>query len=349
MTSDLLDDLRSTTRQALAAGGGDVVDEVGLAGLLVDPRQGGLGLGDREAVLVSEELGRALSASAFLPTAVLAVTLLQYSETPAAVDLLADIAQDAAACAVAVADPTGRWAIDRCGVTAIPADTGEWLLNGTAWGLWTPASRPPRNVLVTGRAAEGTELFAVDAEVVAISPADQLDPDQGLGEFTLTDAPARLLAPPANAASAVSAAYRRGLLTVAAEQLGVARASLQSAVDYAKTRTQFGAPIGSFQAVKHRCAEMLLEAELADAVLADAVRRGSSVDAELAFIVATRAALTAAESCIHVHGGIGFTWEHPAHRYLRRARVNAHLLGPTTAHREAIARSAGLTAAERGR
>ena len=101
---------------------------------------------------------------------------------------------------------------------------------------------------------------------------------------------------------------------MAAEQIGVARACLDSAVDYAKTRSQFGAPIGSFQAIKHRCAEVLLDVEFADAVLADAVDAERALpDAELAFIVASRAAVAAAEACIHIHGGIGFTWEHSAH------------------------------------
>jgi alkylation response protein AidB-like acyl-CoA dehydrogenase len=117
---------------------------------------------------------------------------------------------------------------------------------------------------------------------------------------------------------------------------------LDAAVDYAKTRTQFGAPIGSFQAIKHRFAEVLLDVELAEAVLDQAVQSGARVDAELAFIVATRGALSATETCIHTHGGIGFTWEHPAHRYLRRARVNATLMGPAAVHRDAVAASAGL-------
>jgi alkylation response protein AidB-like acyl-CoA dehydrogenase len=126
----------------------------------------------------------------------------------------------------------------------------------------------------------------------------------------------------------------------------VARACLETAVEYAKARNQFGSPIGSFQAIKHRCAEVLLDVEFADAVLELAVHSGTSVDAELAFIVATRAALSAAESSIQIHGGIGFTWEHSAHRYLRRARVNATLLGPSGVHRDAIAASAGLRTAE---
>jgi alkylation response protein AidB-like acyl-CoA dehydrogenase len=117
-------------------------------------------------------------------------------------------------------------------------------------------------------------------------------------------------------------------------------------VDYAKTRTQFGAPIGSFQAIKHRCAEVLLDTELADATVQQAVDTGALADAELAFIVATRAAVSAAESCIHVHGGIGFTWEHSAHWYLRRARVNATLLGSPGLHRSAIAESAGLATSQ---
>lgn len=117
-------------------------------------------------------------------------------------------------------------------------------------------------------------------------------------------------------------------------------------VDYAKTRTQFGAPIGSFQAIKHRLADTLLDVEMAAGVLEQAVSSCSVDDAELAFVVGTRAATSAAESGIHIHGGTGFTWEHSAHWYLRRALVNASLLGSAAAHREAIAASAGITSSK---
>lgn len=343
MSAELFDDLRTTTRQALSAGAGDVVDELELAGLLVDSERGGLGLGEREMVLVATELGRAVSPSAFVPTAVLAASLLTHVDTDAAAKLLAALVAGEIRCAVAIADAS--WAApSRAPVVATSAGASGWLLSGTVWAISTPSQ--PDTMLTLAAVDDGAALFAVAADQVTVTPADQLDPTRGLIEAALTRAPGRLLAAPAAAADGIAAAYRRALLAIGAEQLGVARTCLDMAVEHAKTRTQFGSPIGSFQAIKHRCAEVLLDVELADAVLDQAVGSGASADAELAFIVATRAALAAAESCIHIHGGIGFTWEHRAHWYLRRARVNATLMGPSGVHREAIAVSAGLRTAE---
>ncbi|WP_293046200.1 acyl-CoA dehydrogenase family protein [Mycobacterium sp.] len=348
MSAELLEDLRTTTRRALSAGSGDVVDELGLVGLLVDSDLGGLGMGDQEMALVGTELGRALSPSSFLPTAVLATTLLIHAETKAAAESLAGVMAGDTRCGVALADSNASWAgsqRSRAPVTAVASD-GGWLLNGTVWGLSTPAQ--PDSMLTVASIDGNAVLFAVAGEHLYVTPADQLDASRGLVELTLSDVPARLLADNASAARAFGEAYRRGLLAVGAEQVGVARASLDLAVEYAKTRSQFGSPVGSFQAIKHRCAEVLLDVELADAVVDQAVHSGTSVDAELAFTVATRAALAATEACIQIHGGIGFTWEHQAHRYLRRARVNATLLGPSAVHRGAIAASAGLNTAEGG-
>ncbi len=339
MSVELLEDLRATTRRALSASAGDVVDELDLAALLVGADLGGLGLGDREMALVGTELGRALAPSSFLPTAVLAATLLTHADTDAAATLSAGLTKGDVRCAVAVADADGAWVTSTSPVVATVTD-GEWLLGGTVWGISTPS--PPDTVLTAASTDSGLALFALAANEVHTVPADQLDDTRGLITVALTDAPARLLAGQAVAVRALAAAYRRGLLAVAAEQLGVARTCLETAVEYAKTRNQFGSPIGSFQAIKHRCAEVLLDVELADAVLDHAVGSAASIDAELAFVVACRAALNAAESCIHIHGGIGFTWEHPAHRYARRARVNATLMGPSAVHRDAIAASAGL-------
>jgi len=341
VSAELLDDLRKTTRQALEAGTGDVAVQLDLAGLLVDSDSGGLGMGDREMALVSTEIGRAVSPSALLPTAVLAATLLAHAETDPAAKLLVALAAGEIRCAVAVSDAEGRWASPAPGIAAAPTAGDGWLLSGTAWGVSTPSQ--PDTVLTSAATSDGAALFAVAAEHVTLTPADQLDPARGLIEAAFSHSPARLLALPAAATKGIAAAYRRGVLAVAAEQLGVARACLETAVEYAKTRRQFGSPIGSFQAIKHRCAEVLLDVELADAVVEQAIQTGVPVDAELAFVVATRAAVSAAESCIHIHGGIGFTWEHSAHRYLRRARVNATLMGSADARRNAVAGLADLT------
>jgi alkylation response protein AidB-like acyl-CoA dehydrogenase len=332
VSTDLLEDFRTTTRQVLSAGGNDVVDQLDLVGLLISSEAGGLGMGEREMVLVGEEIGRRPAPSAFLPTTVLAATLLTDPGTKPSKPLTHKHY------AVALAAPDGAWTQHAPGVTATAGD--GWLLDGIAWGLTTPTD--PDAVLTAATTDAGVALFAVDADAATLTAANEFDPGRGLVEARFDRAQARLVARPPTASRTIGDAYRRALLAVAAEQLGVARACLESSVDYAKTRTQFGAPIGSFQAIKHRCAEALLATEFADAVLQHAVDTGIDVDAELAFVVASRAAVSGAESCIHIHGGIGFTWEHSAHRYLRRARVNATLLGPMGLHRDAIAESAGV-------
>lgn len=338
MSSDLLEDLRTTTRQALAAGGGDVVDTLDLAGLLLDGAAGGLGMGEREMVLVAEEIGRCTAPSAFLSTAVLACTLLANGDTDA-VELSKTLGRNRYA--VALAAPDGAWAPASPSVVATDTAAGGWLLSGIALGLTTP-SAPDALVITAASTGEGVALFVADTDAATVIAADEFDPRRGLFEVTFDQTSARMVAAAPAAAVAIGAAYHRALLAVGAEQLGVARACLEMTVDYAKTRNQFGAPIGSFQSIKHRCAEVLLDTELADATVQQAVDTGTLTDAELAFIVATRAAVSAAKSAIHVHGGIGFTWEHSAHWYLRRARVNATLLGSPGLHRNAIAESAGL-------
>lgn len=340
MSSDLLEDLRRTTRQALSAGGGDVVDQLDLAGLLLDGQAGGLGMGEREMVLVGEELGRQTAPSAFLPSVILAATLLSHGTVDGA-ELTKELARHRYAVTLAGLNAAG---------TAVPpavvatGGTGGWLLDGTSWGLAPPSEFDA--VLVVAGTGPGLALFVVDGTAATVT-ADQLDPSRGLIEVTFERVPARMAVETPAAAGALEAAYRRAVLAVAAEQLGVARACLEMAVEHAKTRNQFGAPIGSFQAIKHRCAEVLLDIEFADAAIQQAIRTAGFDDLELAFLVATRAAVSAAQSCIHVHGGIGFTWEHRAHWYLRRARVNATLFGPPGMHRNAIAESVGVTAAGR--
>lgn len=339
MSADLLDDLRRATRQALSIGGGyDVVDHLELAGLLLAAEHGGLGMTVREMILVGEELGRSTAASSFLPTVVLATTLLTEA---GATELLASVTQKRYAVAL-----SGLSAASTTAVTATKSAQGQYVLRGSAWALTTPGSA---DALLVAAAIDGaTALLSADIADLTVTPADEFDPRRGLVDIVLDNTPGRLVAEADIATVALQATYRRALLAVGAEQLGVARACLEMSVEHAKNRTQFGAPIGSFQAIKHRCAETLLDVELAAAVLQRAVgcdtpgQEGLD-EAELAFVVGARAAISAAESCIHIHGGTGFTWEHSAHWYLRRARVNATLLGPAGAHREAIAASAGIT------
>lgn len=342
MSTDLLEELRRTARHALTAGGGDVVDQLDLTGLLLGGEAGGLGMGEREMVLVGEEIGRQAASSAFLSNAVLAATLLAQA--------------DAGATAISKALAHNRYAVTLAGlndakrgeppaVVATADIEGEWLLDGASWCLAPPSSAD--TVLVVAATGSGPAVFVAEGQAAAVTTADELDPGRGLLAVTFEQVPARPVVKASAAPGAIRAAYRRAVLAVAAEQLGLARACLEMSVEYAKTRTQFGAPIGSFQAIKHRCAEVLLDVEFADAAIQQAIGATAPEELELAFIVATRAAVSAARTCIHVHGGIGFTWEHRAHWYLRRARINATLFGSPSVHRDVIAESVGLAGARR--
>jgi alkylation response protein AidB-like acyl-CoA dehydrogenase len=202
-------------------------------------------------------------------------------------------------------------------------------------------------------------LWAVDAAAAALAPRTSLDLTRGLADVTFDAAPARLVAGPDAVGAAWRAALTTGAALLAGEQLGVAQWCLDTTVEYLKTRYQFGRPVGSFQALKHRLAELWVAVTQARAVAryaagcmagegsgsqGKAARAGNFAgDPDLAVAVAVAqahcspVAVRAAEECIQLHGGIGFTWEYPAHLYLKRAKSAAIALGTAERHRAALA------------
>ncbi|MFE0041834.1 acyl-CoA dehydrogenase family protein [Streptomyces albireticuli] len=316
---------------------------MGTAGLLVPDKLGGQGATAREAAVVLEELGRAVAPVPYLTGAVLAVTAL----------LGCDTAEDAVAAPLA-ALAEGR----RVGALAVPL---------TTW----PGARPAETVRAAGRrpllsgevtavaGAAGSDLllvpadtglYAVDtgAEGVRITPVTSLDLTRPVARVTLAEAPGSLLAGPGRARAAVDAALLTGAGLLASEQLGVAEWCLEETVRYTGERRQFGRPVGSFQALKHRLAALWLEVASARAVArnaADALATGS-VDRAVAVAVAQsycgEVAVRAAQECVQLHGGIGMTWEHPAHLYLKRAKSAELALGTPGRHRATLARLVDL-------
>ncbi|WNE94447.1 acyl-CoA/acyl-ACP dehydrogenase [Streptomyces luomodiensis] len=324
--------------------------EMGTAGLLVPDKLGGQGATAREAAVVMEELGRAVAPVPYLTSAVLAVAALLGCDTgqPAVARLLGALAEGRTVGALAVPLSTAA------GAAAPPAATvradGDGTLSGQVSGV---ADAPGADVLLVPAAGtDGYGLYAVEtAETsVTVEPLTSLDLTRPLATVTLTGAPARRLAGPDRAGAAIGRALLTGAGLLASEQLGVAEWCLTETVRHTKERHQFGRPIGSFQALKHRMAALWLELVSARATAryaADALATDSP-DTPVAVAVAqahcAEVAVHAAEECVQLHGGIGMTWEHPAHLYLKRAKSDQIALGTPGRHRETLAGLVDLAA-----
>jgi 3-oxochol-4-en-24-oyl-CoA dehydrogenase len=297
----------------------------GWLGLHVDEALGGEGYGLAELAVVLEELGRACAPGPFLPT-VLAAAVIQAAGKEIAADIVPALASGEATGAIAL---TGR-------LDAESAADGL-AVTGT---LRAVLSAHQAGVLV---ARAGDEWCALTAGEFTATEQASLDPTRRVAEVRVDGA----VVPAARRLDGVETERVRNLAAVvfAAEGVGVAQWCVESASEYAKVREQFGRPIGQFQGVKHKCADMLAGTELARAAAWDAARAADEADvapltAAAAACLAVDAAYGAAKDCIQVHGGIGFTWEHDAHLYLKRATATRQLLGPTSLWRVRAAEAA---------
>ncbi len=213
------------------------------------------------------------------------------------------------------------------------------MLDGQSAGLF----------VVTATTAAGTSLFLVDAGAagLTVEMLPVVDPTRRVTRVTLTGTPGVLLGADGGGAPALARTLDVAVTLLAAEQLGVAEAALASAVDYAGQRVQFGRPIGSFQAIKHKLASVLLEVKAAVSATMYAAWTADEAPAELpsiAGLTCSEAALLASGENVQVHGGIGFTWEHSAHLYLKRATTDRLLLRDPQQQLDRIAALAGITA-----
>ncbi|WP_028636358.1 acyl-CoA dehydrogenase family protein [Nocardioides sp. URHA0032] len=329
LADDVEQDLRASVRKALERHAPverlnalyDGADEVtaplwsafvglGLPGLLVPEELGGAGASAREAAAVLEELGRAAAPSPFLTSSVVATTALVALGDTTILPALASGEQTAAL----LVRPTAR----RHGPAAL-----------TTVGL-------PADVLLL---PDGDALYAVRG--AGVTPVGSLDMTRPLAEVDLAGAERTLVSP--DAAAAIDRALLTGAGLLAAEQVGVARWALETTVAYLKERRQFGRVVGGFQAIKHRLADLYAEVEQADAAAryAAATLATDDPDAPVAVAVAAafcgEAATHAAEEAVQLHGGLGMTWEHPAHLHLKRAKADELLQGTPEAHRAALA------------
>jgi len=312
-----------------------VAGEIGLCGLAVPEHLGGLGLGALELNTVHVELGRALYPGPFLSTSLATTALLASADGPA---------QERWLPRVAAGELIASVLPDEAAVNAAPGRPA-WTLSGTA--SFVPYGHVAQLLLVP---THSHGWFAVEgaAAGVAVRMMPGLDLTRRLAQLEFHDAPAVPVGQP-DAGVDVGAAVAQHLrLALAAEAAGGLDWCLATCVEYAKTRTQFGRPIGSFQAVAHACVQMLeaVQSSTATARWAAHATATNSSEALLAGHVAAlragEAYRTHTEAAIHLLGGTGFTWEHDAHLYYRRARSALALSGGLSAHRAAIATAAGL-------
>ncbi|TQM69110.1 alkylation response protein AidB-like acyl-CoA dehydrogenase [Actinomadura hallensis] len=305
---------------------GAVAGQLGCAGLPVPEDLGGAGATWRETAVVMEELGRSAAPVPFLSSAVVATAaLLAAGER----DLLARLA-----------------AAEEIAVPAVPFSTGPFgagvpelrVADGRVTGEVTSVA--------DGMAAgwflvpAGGGLYAVDAADARRTAVTSLDMTRRLADVTFSGAPARLVA---EGPDALRAGLLTGAAMLASEQLGIAERCLDDTVAYVKTRYQFGRPVGSYQGLKHRLADLWTSITQARAVARHAASCAAAGDADTEIAVAvaqshcSAVAVKAAEECVQMHGGIGFTWEHSAHLYLKRAKADAIALGTPDRHRAALA------------
>lgn len=303
--------------------------DLGLAGLIVPESRGGAGATYREAAVVLEELGRAVAPVPFLGSSIVATTALLACGTPAADELVAELARG---------DRTAALTVPFSSLSSTPTVTVDGdRLSGTATSV---ADALPADVLLVPTAAG---LYAVNARDAVVIPVVSLDLTRQLCDVNLVGAVGTLLAPEAVAARAVATAIRAGAAMLASEQLGVATWCVETTIDYLKTRYQFGRQIGSYQALKHRIADVWVDVTQARAVARYAADCLAGDDADLPVAAAMAqafvgpVAVRAAEECLQLHGGIGFTWEYPIHLYLKRAKADSIAFGTPGAHRTALA------------
>jgi alkylation response protein AidB-like acyl-CoA dehydrogenase len=317
--------------------------ELGVLGLSVPESDGGVGGSLIDQAVAVEELGASLACGPVFGTVFLAIpALVAASCGPVRDGLLAELVEGRRTAAFAVPDRAG--AFDPAAVTVTASRSGEqWTLTGTVPRVVDGGAAD--DLLVAAGGLDGVALYAVEAAGPGVDRTSLVTLDLTRPQATIrfSGAPARLVADSAEARRVIEHALQVGSALLAVEQVGAAQHLLDLSVEYAKTRLQFGRPIGSFQAVKHRLADLLVDLEHARSTAYHAVwaladgTDDPALAASIAQATASAAFARVATDTIQVHGGIGFTWEHQAHLYFKRATTDAALLGTPEQHRSRVA------------
>ncbi|HER19787.1 MAG TPA: acyl-CoA dehydrogenase [Chromatiales bacterium] len=325
-----------------------MAEQMALQAMIVPEEHGGAGFGPVELSIVMEEMGRTLLCAPYLSTAVLAVSaLVEAGSDEAQRQILPAIAAGEVVATVALVDAGRGW--DVADVQCRTEQDGAlWRLTGSK--AYVLDGHVADVILVAARTADGLGLFRVEptADGLRRSLTPTLDVTRKLAGVELSSAQATRVDKGGDQTPALRKAVALTTVALAAEQVGGTQKCLEMSTEYAKTRLQFGRAIGSFQAVKHRCADMLVAVEFARSAAYAACFAAAENDpdllesAALAKAYCSDAYFHAAAENIQIHGGIGFTWEHDAHLYLKRAKTDELLFGTPAEHRQALADRLGL-------
>ena len=323
--------------------------DMGWTGLSIPEEHGGAGFGAVEMGVLLEEMGRTVTPGPFFASAVLATaTVQQLATDEQRARLLPALASGERIGTLAIFESPRDWAPDNPSTKATRSGDG-WMINGRKRTVL--AGSTANLILVTARTDDGVDVFGVDpdSDGLTIEREPALDPTrrQAAVELDSVEVSETARLGTTDATEGLRRVLQLASAALAAEQVGGAQACMEMAVDYAKSRYQFGRPIGSYQAIKHRCANMLMKVEHAKSAAYYAARVTEdsgelALAAPLAAGVASEAYVWVAGENIQVHGGIGFTWEHDAHIYLKRAKASSLLLGTAHHHRDLLGRAIGI-------
>ena len=328
-------------------------EELALPGIPIPEQYGGAGFGMVELCIVTEELGRALLCAPYFSTTVLAANAILNAGTEAQKSsLLPNLASGARLATLAVTELNGNWDPHEIALVATPVADGylldgvkSYVVDGHIADLLVVAGRLPGTV-----GSEGIALFTLSADSDGVERRllQSMDPTRKLARIDFHGVHSDLLGTLDHGAKPLLRTMDQAAIALANEMVGGAQALLDSAVDYAKLRVQFGRTIGSFQAIKHKLADMLLDVELAKSAAYCAAQACAVDDLEwpalacLAKAAASETYVHAAAECIQIHGGIGFTWDNDTHLWYKRAKSSEVFLGQPNYHRELLMQRWGV-------
>jgi alkylation response protein AidB-like acyl-CoA dehydrogenase len=330
-----------------------MAQELGLQSLHLPEAHGGQGFTFVELGIVLEEMGRVLLCAPYFSTVVLAANAIINAGTDEEqAALLPGIASGETIAALAFTEPNGRW--DASGITMEAKKQGDgYVLDGTK--MFVIDGHTADLVVVAARTEgtsgeDGISFFTVDGDASGLTrtPLATMDQTRKQAKLEFSGVQAKPLGAPGAGGGALSKTLDQAAVGLSNEMVGGAQRVLDMSVEYAKVRVQFGRPIGSFQAIKHKCADMLLEVESAKSAAYYAAWAAAEDNEELPVVASLAKAYCsdayfhAAAENIQIHGGIGFTWEHDAHLYFKRAKSSEILLGDATYHRELLAQRIGI-------